>query len=147
MKVGVDFDGTLACLRPGAQRQFHDARQSILDAAALLGPTLWVQRMHTQGHEVLLISGRSVEHQGALRRWCLHFLGFAPPCYLRPRKLDLSCNVQATWKSQILRENGVSVYVGDNPRIDLEAARLAGIDYIDVGALIRGSFPLLGTGP
>lgn len=147
MIVGFDFDGTLACWRQGAERQFANAARGMLDAAALFGPTLWARRLHQAGHVVIIVSGRGAIHEAMMLRWCHHFLGFRPQMHLRPSKVGLGCSDQAQWKSEILVNERISVYVGDNPRIDEAAAGRANVAYIDAASLIHGSFPRIGNQP
>lgn len=139
--VGFDFDGTLVCPRQGTGRNFHDPRQSILDAAALLGPFAWLRSLRRRGYQVIVITGRPEPHRKWIRAWLRCMLGQSLDVYCRPAEVLLDCPSQARWKARVLREEGVSIYVGDNWRIDGEAAMQAHVDFVDVADLIAGRTP------
>ena len=141
MHLGFDFDGTLACLRPGAPNQYGDPARRCLDSAALWGPTMWARIRVAQGDSLTIVSGRGREHEPLMRRWCSQFLGTAPEIVLRPRDVGLGCDAQAAWKATELTSRGLDCFVGDNPRIDGAAALQAHVNYVDVASLIAGNFP------
>lgn len=143
MKIGFDFDGTLAVWPRGFQVRYDDATSAMVNAAAVLGTIRWLKASVRQGHEVLVITGRGALHHGHLRYWLFQFTGLFIDVITRPTTIDLDAAAQATWKAQVIKDLEVEVYIGDNPRIDREAARIAGVRFIDAGRLRRGELPLL----
>jgi acid phosphatase class B len=143
MRIGFDFDGTLAVWPRGFQVRYDDATAAMVNAAAVLGTIKWLKASVRQGHEVIVITGRDALHHGHLRYWLFQFTGNFIDVITRPNTVGLDVMSQAMWKAQVIQDLDVDVYVGDNPRIDQEAARIAGVRFIDAGRLRRGELPPL----
>lgn len=59
MRVGFDFDGTLASPRRGTAPNYRDPEAAVLEAAAMVGPVMWMRQLLRGGHEALIVTGRS----------------------------------------------------------------------------------------
>lgn len=143
MKIGFDFDGTLATWPLGSRRNYNDAFYAMTHAAAILGTVKWMKAVMRRGHRVVVITGRGTAHRGPLRYWLFQFTGQFVDVVARPNHVGLDVVAQAAWKAQVLSELAVNVYVGDNHRIDKEAARLAGVRFLDAKAFRNGALPAL----
>lgn len=135
MLVGLDFDGTLATWGRGEKPNYHDPRYAICYANAIYPSISFVRREHGNGHEFVVITGRGVAHRRELMSWCEAMLGFQVPVICRPNTIGLTHEAQAAWKSEMIQRIGARTYIGDNPRIDGEAARLSGARYIPIHQL------------
>ena len=143
MRIGFDFDGTLAVWPRGSTPRYDDPEWSLANAAAVLAAVKWLKLVLKLGHDVVIVTGRGEDHVDALRYWLLCFTGQRLRVIARPAAVSLSCDAQAAWKAGVLTELGVSAYVGDNHRIDAVAARIAGCGFIDAACFLRGEMPQL----
>jgi hypothetical protein len=141
MKIGFDFDGTIATCPKGVRLNFQDPLQSMAHSAAMLGPVQWIKRALSGGHEVVIVTGRGRDHAAPLRYWLQRFVGARLQVITRPDCVGLNVEAQAAWKATILMSQGIQVYVGDNRRIDQVAARLAGIRFMHASAFHEGLPP------
>lgn len=123
MKIGFDFDGTLAVWPRGARVDYNDAHWAMTHAAAVLGAVKWLKCVLARGHEVVVITGRGSAHRNPLRYWLRQFIGQRIDVITRPDHVSLDPVSQAAWKDEAMHKLGVVVYVGDNHSIDNAAAR------------------------
>ena len=143
MKIGFDFDGTLAVWPRGARVDYGDPQWALANSAAVLGTVKWLRSLLAGGHQVVVITGRDERHASSLNYWLLAFVGCRLPVMTRPDHVGLSCDAQAAWKAQAMLDAGVTVYVGDNPRIDKAAARMAHVRFLDALMFRDGTLPPL----
>ncbi len=143
LKIGFDFDGTLAVWPAGVQVRYDDADWSLPRAAAVLATVKWLKQLIAQDHDVVVVTGRGENHVSPLRYWLHEFTGHWLPVVARPDHVGLSCQAQAAWKASVLQELAVCVYVGDNPQIDKAAARLARVRFLDAARFLAGELPPL----
>jgi hypothetical protein len=128
-RIGVDFDGTLAVWPRVIKPNYGDPIYALENAAALIGAVRCVRRWRLMAHEVIIITGRDEQHLAKLRYWSHIFFDEELPIITRPYGVGISCETQATWKSNILRREALDVYIGDNDAIDRQAAHLAGVPF------------------
>ncbi len=143
MRLALDFDGTIATCPRNHVRDFDDLEDSMLTATAYPAVLHWLRICQREGHELAVITGRGAEHEPWLRQWFRCTLRTTMRVVGRPHDVGLSCHEQATWKAETLRAWGAALYVGDNPSIDLPAARMAGVRFIDAHAIQAGTFPTI----
>jgi hypothetical protein len=144
--IGIDFDGTIAVWPRGTKPNYNDPNHAMANAAALPAGIKWIQHQINAGHEISIITGRDIRHHAPLQRWLHIFLGTRLPMHCRPLTIGLSCSDQARWKFQVITENDIAIYIGDNPLIDEAAAKMAGIPYIDAACFQRGELPTIPEG-
>ncbi len=143
LKVGFDFDGTLAVWPRGTRVDYGDPDWALANSAAVLGAVKWLRGLLNAGHEVVVITGRDGSHASSLGYWLLHFAGRRIPVVTRPAHVGLDAASQAAWKAQAILEAGVTVYVGDNLRIDKAAAHFAHVRFLDAMMFRFGTLPPL----
>lgn len=139
--IGFDFDGTLSVWLPGVKPDYTSGQEIFRGTAAVFSVVHWLKKQVGEGHQVSIITGRSQYHAPWLRLWCKTFLGFVPTIHCRPSFAPFDWEELAAWKSLVIQEERVAVYVGDNDRIDREAARMAKIRYICVTTIKRRKPP------
>jgi acid phosphatase class B len=137
LRIGLDFDGTLATWPAGVTKNYNDTRYAICHANAIYPSIAFVKREKANGHEFVLITGRGVNHRRELQAWCLELLGFQVPIICRPSTVGLSHASQAAWKATMMQRSNIRVYYGDNERIDHAAALDAHVRFIHVNSVIR----------
>jgi hypothetical protein len=145
-RIGMDFDGTIAVWPQGTKPNYNDPNHAMANAAALPAAIKWIQHQIKAGHQITIITGRDIRHHAPLERWFRIFLRQTPIIHCRPLSIGLSCSDQARWKFQVLIENDIAIYIGDNPLIDEAAAKMAGIPYIDAACFLRGELPTIQGG-
>lgn len=141
MRIGFDFDGTLSVWPQGARINYEDPTWTLANSAALLGAVKWVRRILAAGHEIVIITGRDARHASSLSYWLRAFVGQGLPVITRPTHVGLDCTSQAAWKAQAMMDARISLYVGDNLRIDQTAARIAQVQFLDAKLFRDGTLP------
>lgn len=142
-RIGFDFDGTLAVWPQGVRADYSDPYGSIAKCAAVMGSMKWLKACIRNGHEVVIITGRDILHEGAIRYWLLQFTGKFIDVVTRPDYVSLDEASQANWKATEIAARTLLIYVGDNHRIDKEAARMAGVRFLDAKVFRNGALPAL----
>jgi len=109
MRIGFDFDGTLAVWPRGSRVNYANPTWAMTHAAAVLGTVKWLKAVLQRGHEVVIITGRDALHRGPLRYWLFQFTGRFLDVVTRPSNVGLDEASQAAWKAQVLQNLGVEV--------------------------------------
>ena len=143
MTIGCDFDGTLAVWPRGVRVDYDNPQWALANSAAVLGTVKWLRAALSCGHTVVIITGRGAEHNSSLQYWLRHFIGHRLPVVTRPGHVGLDCESLAARKAAAMVDAGVSVYVGDNPRIDKAAAQMAHVHFLDAMLFRAGNLPPL----